>query len=84
MYADVSHISLQQHQRPIIPVLDDTPIEYAKINHRSVINKKSMPTTAVKATVNDQHNGIIRFVHTIITIIILKLEVNNMYIINFF
>ena len=59
MYADIGHISLQQHQRPTIPVLDDTPIEYAKINHNSIAEKKSIPMTADKTTVNDQLNGII-------------------------
>ena len=58
MYADVGHISLQQHQRPTIPVLDDTPIEYAKINHRSIANKKSISMTTVEPTVDDQLNGI--------------------------
>ena len=60
MYADVGHLSSQQHQRVTVPVLDDTPIEYAKINHRSIANKNSIPMIAVvETTVNDQFNGII-------------------------
>ena len=58
MYADICHTSLQQHQRPSIPVLDDTPIEYAKINHSShTVIEKSLPLTVNQAIVNDQLNG---------------------------
>ena len=57
VYADIGHMSLQQHQRPSIPILDDIPIEYAKINHSSHTNKKSVPLTAVEAMMNDQLNG---------------------------
>ena len=54
MYAEIGHTSLQQHQRPSIPILDDTPIEYAKINHSSrTANKKSLPLTVNQAIVND-------------------------------
>ena len=66
MYADIGHMSLQQHQRPSIPILDiTTPIEYATINHHSVSKKKSVPAplTAVEVTVNDQLNGIIEQDH---------------------
>ena len=61
MYADLGHLPLQQHQRLTIPVLDDTPIEYAKINHHSIASKKSMSMTAIEATsviMNNQLNGI--------------------------
>ena len=59
MYADVGHLSLQQHQSVTVPVLDDMPIVYAKINHHSIANKNSIPMTAVETTVNDQLDGMI-------------------------
>ena len=54
MYADIGHMSFQQHQQPSIPVLDDTPIKYAKISHSPhTTNKKSLPLTANQAILND-------------------------------
>ena len=55
MYADIGQTL--NHQRPSIPVLDDTPIEYAKINHSSHTSKHSVPRTSVPAKLNEKRNG---------------------------
>ena len=45
MYADIGQLPYNQLQRsqPRIPALEDTPIEYAKINLRSLSDKKKTP-----------------------------------------
>ena len=70
MYADIGQTL--NHQRPSIPVLDDTPIEYAKINLSSHTNKlkHSVPPTTVPAKLNKKHqNGKLRLLGNIIQII---------------
>ena len=42
VYADIGQSSFNQlqHPQPSIPALEDTPIEYARINHKSLLDKK--------------------------------------------
>ena len=42
VYADIGQSSFNRLQRPLlsIPALEDTPIEYARINHKSLSDKQ--------------------------------------------